>query len=119
MNDANKAMVKLLRFLARGEAREQACEGPALSLHLGDGSLQIVSETLLVEAVSAGLASRGSGRICLCPAARSYLRRAASLREEAFIEQHGAIGHFAAEVDRCLQLVGLTGRNRRSQALRD
>lgn len=35
----------------------------------------------------------------LCPAARSYLRRAASLREEAFIEQHGAIGHVVAELD--------------------
>ncbi|MBB3397181.1 DUF6456 domain-containing protein [Rhizobium sp. BK060] len=31
--------------------------------------------------------------------ARSYLRRAASLREEAFIEQHGAIGHVVAGLD--------------------
>ncbi|MBB3539784.1 MULTISPECIES: DUF6456 domain-containing protein [unclassified Rhizobium] len=98
MSDAHKAMVKLLRFLARGEAREQACEGSALSLHLGDGALHIVSQSLLAAAVSAGLVSRTGGWICLAPAARSYLRRAASLREEAFIEQHGAIDHAVAEV---------------------
>lgn len=98
MSDANKAMVKLLRFLARGEARERTCEGSALSLHLDDGSLHIASETLVAKAVAAGLISRRSERICLCPAARSYLRRAASPRDEAFIEQHGAIGHALADV---------------------
>jgi len=98
MSDANKAMVKLLRFLGRGEVRETR-KGAALSLHLGDGSLHIVSQSLLTEAASAGLVSRENGRVYLCPAARSYLRRAASLREEAFIEQHGAIGHILAETD--------------------
>ncbi len=97
-NEAGKAMVKLLRFLVRGEGREQACEGSALSLHLGDGSLHIVSQSLMDEAVSAGLVSRTGGRVCLCPAARSYLRRAAALREEAFIEQHGAVGNTVTDV---------------------
>ncbi len=119
MSDANRAMVKLLRFLARGQAREQACEGSARSLQSGDASLHIVSEGLLAEAVSAGLVRRAGGRNGLCPAAGSYLRRAASMREEAFIEQHGAIGHAVADVDGGPQPFGSTGRNRRFQALCD
>jgi len=118
MSDANKAMVKLLRFLAHGDGWE-TCEGSALSLHLGDGSLHIVSQPLLTEAASAGLVSREGGRVYLCPAARSYLRRAASLREEAFIEQHGAIGRILAETTADGHRCGSTGRNRRFQALRD
>lgn len=119
MSDANRAMVKLLRFLARGQAREQACEGSARSLQSDDASLHIVSEGLLAEAVSAGLVRRAGGRNGLCPAAGSYLRRAASMREEAFIEQHGAIGHAVADVDGGPQPFGSTGRNRRFQALCD
>ncbi|KQV63809.1 DUF6456 domain-containing protein [Rhizobium sp. Root1220] len=95
----SKPMVRLMRFLLRGEAQAGSCEGGGLSLHLSDGTRHAVSQTLLAEAISSGLAGRENGRIFLRPTARSYLRRAVAEREEAFIAQHGALDDVLADVD--------------------
>jgi hypothetical protein len=92
-------MVRLLKFLTRGEAREVGCEGAISSLRRADGSTCAVPAAVIGQAMAAGLIERHAGTITLCPQARSYLRRATAERDEAFIEQHQTIEQCVRDVD--------------------
>jgi hypothetical protein len=93
-----KSMLKMLKFLARGEARLERTDGTTAVLH-HEGSRHDVPAGLLAEAVSRGLVAAGQARASLAPPARAYLRRAIAEREEAFIEQHGEIGRAVRDIE--------------------
>lgn len=94
-----KAMAKLIGVLTRGVVSEEPADGPHVGLRTVDGRLHLFAADLLGEALSLGLAAKGEGGLRASAAARSYLRRAASERDEAFLEQHGDIAEVAADVE--------------------
>lgn len=103
-NDAAaKAMGRLLKFLAKGEVLlAGGPEGAVSQLVLAGGETLAVPASLLAKAVSLGLVAReGPDReSCrLAPPAKSYLRRLAAERDEAFLEQHGDIETVLADID--------------------
>ncbi len=107
MTGEGKSMERLLRFILRGPCRE-VLRGPCGSeprkpslraLRLDDGAELVVAASLIETAVSRGLASRAEGILHATPAARSYLRRAAADRDEAFLHQHGAIEDAVVEIN--------------------
>jgi hypothetical protein len=110
----SKAMVRLVKFLMRGpaseEASEKAGEDGLRSLRLGDGACCVVPAALLAEALMSGLAERAGGAVRLGSPARSYLRRAAAEQEEAFLNQHAAIGDALADVEGTTQRVRLNSQ---------
>ncbi|MFP3581655.1 hypothetical protein SB659_19025, partial [Arthrobacter sp. SIMBA_036] len=88
--NSDRQMLKMLRFLAKGEVRLERFGSETVALHHGTARHEIPSG-LLSEAVSRGLATIARDSASLAPAARAYLRRALAERDEAFIEQHGDI----------------------------
>jgi hypothetical protein len=92
------SLVRLLKFLMKGEAAVEGGEGAQLTLRHREGS-HAVAPALLDEAISLGLITATAGSARLAPPARAYLRRAAAEREEAFLEQHGEIALRLAEID--------------------
>ena len=114
----SKAMFRLVKFLMRGpaseeaseEASEKAGEDGLRSLRLGDGACCVVPAALLAEALMSGLAERAGGAVRLGSPARSYLRRAAAEQEEAFLNQHAAIGDALADVEGTTQRVRLNSQ---------
>lgn len=93
-----KSMLKMLRFLARGEARLERTDRTTAVLH-HENSRHDVPAGLLAEAVSRGLVAAGQSSASLAPPARAYLRRAMAERDEAFIEQHGEIATTMRDVE--------------------
>ncbi|WP_454853733.1 DUF6456 domain-containing protein [Rhizobium binxianense] len=93
-------MLHLLKFLARGGGMAVvAGHGPShCLLRLSDGASHAAAIALVDEALSRGLAESREGALRLSAAARSYLRRAAAEREEAFLGQHGEIEAAVADV---------------------
>ena len=119
-----KTLAGLLRFVGGGATLETG-EG-FLRLESADGRRQQIDPVLLGQALAAGLiariaapaASGAAGRaveraaggrqtLILLPAARSFLRRAASEAEERFLAQHADIVATVAEVDGVRQAVRL------------
>ncbi|MDM9627097.1 DUF6456 domain-containing protein [Rhizobium sp. S152] len=102
-----KSVERLLRFILRGPCREVlrgACrpeprEPSLCALRLDDGTELVVPTALVETAVARGLASRTEGILQATSAVRSYLRRAAADRDEAFLHQHGAIADAMVEID--------------------
>lgn len=94
----SKQMLKILRFLAGGEARLEREGAETVSLHRA-GSRHRLPAAVLAEAVSRGLVTEAQSRLSLALPARAYLRRALADREEAFLEQHGDITQRVRDID--------------------
>lgn len=99
-----KSLVRLLKFLTKGEVAVERGEGGELTLRHAGGT-HALPTALFDEAVSLGLITAAASSACLAPPARAYLRRAAAEREEAFLEQHGEIALRVAEIDGARQPV--------------
>jgi hypothetical protein len=84
MNERNRAMVRFLKFLAGGPAHLGLRDGGETAVLTSDrGGIQNFPAALIDAAVSRGLVRRSGTHAALETAARSYLRRAASEREQA------------------------------------
>lgn len=95
---SDRQMLKMLRFLAKGEVLLERFGAETIALHHGSARHEIPSG-LLSEAVSRGLVAMARDSASLAPAARVYLRRALAERDEAFIEQHGDIARATRDID--------------------
>jgi hypothetical protein len=103
-----RALVRLLRFLARGEAAvTPRDDGLNAEIETADGAVQLHRLDAVGQATSLGLALRNGDRLALTSAARSFLRRAAAESEEAFLAQHADLATAAVEIDGTRQPVRL------------
>jgi hypothetical protein len=92
-------MVRFLKFLAGGPAHLGLRDGGETAVLTSDrGGIQNFPAALIDAAVSRGLVRRSGTHAALETAARSYLRRAASEREQAFLDQHGDVAIATADV---------------------
>ena len=99
-----KALLRLLRFLARGPASmTPRDDGVHAEIENADAAVQIIKLGVIAEAAARGLIHRdahGEGdRIALEGAGRAYLKRAAARAEETFLAQHADLVDTTVEVD--------------------
>ncbi len=99
-----KALLRLLRFLARGPASmTPRDDGVHAEIENADAAVQIIKLGVIAEAAARGLIHRdahGEGdRIALEAAGRAYLKRAAARAEETFLAQHADLVDTTVEVD--------------------
>lgn len=94
-----KRKLRLLRLLAKGNARIAMRDDGLAEITAGEGGLLVVSREAVTQAVAAGLIEKVGDELRLLADARAYLRRAAAIQEETFLSQHGEIEQAVVELE--------------------
>jgi hypothetical protein len=102
---SDKALLRLLRFLGRGEATVAARDDGNLDIGASGGGTHVASADVCRKAVALGLVVRAASRLSATPAAGALLRRAAAEREEGFLAQHADMANASVEIDGARQSV--------------
>lgn len=93
-----KDLVRLVRFVARFGVVAVKEEDMALVLSAEDGAQRDVSRATLSLAVARGLVRRDRDRLTASTEATAFVRRALTVPDDAFADQHREIGERAADV---------------------